>query len=78
MTPSPEKKAKKQVDKSKKMGEVTITFFSKRDHEVKVTGAVTFSQIQHAHRALYKAVSINKANVRRAHKTKLAAAAKEK
>jgi DNA-binding protein YbaB len=78
MATSPEKKTKKQVDKSKKMGEVTITFFGKRNFDVKVTGAVTFSQIQSCKRMLYKAVSINKADIRRANKAKVKAKIKEK
>jgi cytoskeletal protein RodZ len=76
MTPSPEKNVK--VDRLKKIGEVTITFFSKRHHEVKVTGEVAFSHIQHANRALYKAVSINKAKMRQVRRAKIAAKTKEK
>jgi hypothetical protein len=77
MTPSPEVTVTKKADKPKKVGEVTITFFGKRHHEVKVTGEVAFSHIQRANRALYKAVSINKAKMRQARKARLAKKAKE-
>ncbi len=59
--PSPSRAVKKGADESKKIGEVTITFFGPRQFDIKVTGRVNTGSVQRCRRALHRAVSANKA-----------------